>query len=163
MGSYPLLSQAPTPVEVELGCNNMCFVPFVIVYPTSCKGIYSLHRGVFGSIHQKVGNSATHQRKQKCSAHMSDTVSWRLFHSLHSFNPANKGWIAHSCMHWMDAFHSFRNGMEASHSWRNGMEPFHSWGNGMSSPFLKEWIAYFIPGGMDWAFHSCRNGVPFYS
>ena len=26
MASYPLLSQAPTPVEVELGCDNICFL-----------------------------------------------------------------------------------------------------------------------------------------
>jgi hypothetical protein len=31
VGSYPLLSQAPTPVEVELGCDNfLLMVPMVI-------------------------------------------------------------------------------------------------------------------------------------
>jgi hypothetical protein len=28
VGSYPLLSQAPTPVEVELGCDNMCSINY---------------------------------------------------------------------------------------------------------------------------------------
>jgi hypothetical protein len=27
VGSYPLSSQAPTPVEVELGCDNMAYKP----------------------------------------------------------------------------------------------------------------------------------------
>ena len=39
VGSYPLLSQAPTPVEVELGCDNSCHCKEV---PVKGRGFLSL-------------------------------------------------------------------------------------------------------------------------
>ena len=32
MGSYSLLSQAPTPVEVELGCDNLLIANYGVIY-----------------------------------------------------------------------------------------------------------------------------------
>jgi hypothetical protein len=44
----------------------------------------------------------------------------------------------------------------------NEIIPFQQeWNEDIS--FLTEWNDYFIPTGMDWPFHSCRNGMPFYS
>ena len=37
VGSYPLLSQAPTPVEVELGCDNLSYFnnDYILISPSS--------------------------------------------------------------------------------------------------------------------------------
>jgi hypothetical protein len=59
VGSYPLLSQAPTPVEVELGCDNyrknvislIIVIPIVIIVLTlvqfSCRLNNNIYTGSF--------------------------------------------------------------------------------------------------------------------
>ena len=51
------------------------------------------------------------------------------------------------------------------HSIPAGMEwSFHSCRNGVVIPFLQEWSGHSIPAGMKCSFHSCRNGMtPFHS
>ena len=132
MASYPLLSQAPTPVEVELGCDNLsaaseevlevCHIPPIHLIPqtdkTCCQNIFNQ---VFPMSYESP-ILQSYSLLSPISSHLYP-VSCHLYPVLYPLSrflcPVSSNLCPISCDAWVKYFHSLGNVYKIFHKGPN--------------------------------------------